>query len=94
MGEFDAEISYIQGRKNHVADLLTRQITPLSAIPPAWLPVDTFDTVKYINPDAQKGYICIDLIPLEAVNLYADEIIVVQKLDLHALIDNAHDEDY
>ena len=80
LSEFDGEITYIQGSKNYVADVLSHQVEPLPGVPSIWLSVDTYDTTQFIHPDALFGISCIQRIPLEADELIADEIILAQHI--------------
>ena len=49
LAEFDADITYIQGFKNNVADVLFRQVEPLPCVPPMQLPIDMLDTVQFMT---------------------------------------------
>ena len=70
--EFDGRITYIEGKRNNMADVLSRQVDPLPGIPNKWLPVATYDTIQFIHPDSIVGDACLFL--WKADNLNAKDI--------------------
>ena len=74
LAEFDADVMYIQGSKNNVAIVSLPQVEPLPCVPAPWLPIDTYDMIQFIHPDALIGQTSKGHILLEADELNADQV--------------------
>ena len=88
--EFNADITYIQGTKNNVADVFSCQVEPRPGMSTLWLPVNTI-TVQFIHSNSMVGEVCKERILLETDEFHADDVRLAQCIEFPGLFDHATD---